>query len=209
MNAKLRRGLLFLALSVTCSSNAFAQEAPDQATLSVNYNQADIRQIIAAVAEITGKKFVIHPSVHAKVSLEMATSVTVDVYYDIFLSILQTHGYEAVPSEGAIHIVPIGVQPGLGSAPPGPYRAGPLRDTIRPVPYFINGQMKGVRVYPRANRSAFDALGFAVGDLITGFDGHPLADPEAANDFLRSLEASTITYVTVDRDGESIVIQMK
>ena len=209
MNAVLCRSLLFLALSVLCSSNAFAQEGSDQPTITANYNQANIRVVIAAVARITGKQFVIHPSVHANVSLEMATGVTADVYYDIFLSILQTHGYEAVPSEGAIHIVPNGVQPCPGSAPPETHNRAGLGDAIRPIPYFINGQMNGIRVYPRSNRSAFDALGFTVGDLIIGFDGLFLADAGLANIFLCSLEASTVGSITLIRDGESKVIQMK
>ena len=90
MNAVLRRSLLLLVLSVTWSSNAFAQEASDQAKITANYKEADIRRVIASVERMTGKTFVIHPGVHANVSLEMATAVTADVYYDIFLSILQT-----------------------------------------------------------------------------------------------------------------------
>ena len=158
---------------------------------------------------MTGKTLVIHPSVHANVSLEMDTSVTVDVFYDIFLSLLQLHGYEAVPSEGAIHIVPNGVQPCPGSTPPETHNRAGLGDAIRPAPYFINGNMNGIRVYPGSNRSAFDELGFAVGDLITGFDGLFLANASLVNRFLCSLEASTVGYVTLTRDGESKIIQMK
>ncbi len=209
MNAVLCRSLLFLALSVLCSSNAFAQEDLYERMITANYKEADIRRIISSVAEFTGKRFIIHPNVHAEVSLEMDTAVTADVYYDIFLSILQTHGYEAVPSEGAIHIVPNGVQPCPGSAPPETHNRAGLGDAIRPTPDFINGKMNGIRVYPGSNRSAFDALGFRVGDLIIGFDGLLLADASLANNFLCSLEASTVGYVTLIRDGESKVIQMK
>ncbi len=212
MNTVLRRSLLFLALSVTCSSNAFAQEGSDHSGITANFKEADIRRVIASVARITGKEFVIHPYVHAEVSLEMATAVTADVYYDILLSILQTHGYEAVPSEGAIHIVPNGVQPCPGSTPPETHNRAGLGDAIRPTPDFINGingKMNGIRVYPGSNRSAFDALGFRVGDLIIRFDGLLLADASLANNFLCSLEASTVGYVTLIRDGESKVIQMK
>ncbi len=209
MNAVLRKSLLLLALSVTCSSNAFAQEGSDHSGITANYKEADIRRVIASVARITGKEFVIHPSVHAEVSLEMDTAVTADVFYDIFLLILQIYGFEAVPSEGAMHIVPNGVQPCPGSAPPDTHNRAGLGYAIRPAPYFINGNMNGIRVYPGSNRSAFDALGFRVGDLIIRFDGLLLADASLANNFLCSLEASTVGYVTIIRDGESTEIQMK
>jgi type II secretory pathway component GspD/PulD (secretin) len=180
--------------------------------ITANYKEANIRRVIAAVAEFTGKTLVIHPSVQGDVSLEMANGVTADVYYDIFLSLLQTHGYEAVPSEGAIHIVPNGVQPCPGSASAETHNRAGLGDAIRPRPDFmngINGKMNGMRVYPGSNRSAFDALGFRVGDLIIRFDGLLLADASLANNFLCSLEASTVGYVTIIRDGESTEIQMK
>jgi len=212
MNAVLRKSLLLLALSVTYSSNAFAQEDLYERRITANFKEADIRLVIGSVERMTGKTLVIHPSVHAEVSLEMDTAVTADVYYDIFLSLLQTHGYEAVPSEGAIHIVPNGVQPCPGSTPPETHNRAGLGDAIRPTPDFmngINGKMNGIRVYPGSNRSAFYALGFRVGDLITGFDGLFLAGPNLANNFLCSLEASTVGYVTLIRDGESKVIQMK
>ena len=212
MNAVLRKSLLLLALSVTCSSNAFAQEDLYEPEIAAAFKEADIRRVIAFTARITGKTLVIHPSVQGVVSLEMDTSVTVDVYYDIFLSLLQTYGYEAVPSEGAIHIVPNGVQPCPGSAPPETHNRAGLSDAIRPTPDFmngINGKMNGIRVYPGRNRSAFDALGFRVGDLIIRFDGLLLADASLANNFLCSLEASTVGYVTIIRDGESTEIQMK
>ena len=209
MNAVLHRSLLILALSATLLSNAFAQEASDEPMIAANAKQANIRLIIASVARITGKTLVIHPSVQGNVSLEMANAVTADVYYDIFLSLLQTHGYEAVQSEGAIHIVPLGVQPCPGSAPPESHHRARLGDAIRPRLDVIDGKMIGIRVFPGSNRSAFDALGFRVGDLIIGFDGLPLADANLANNFLCSLEASTVGYVTINRDGESKVIQMK
>ena len=209
MNAVFHRSLLFLALSVTFSSNAFAQEALDQGMSSLAFRDADIRVVIRSVARITGKKLAIHPSVQGRVSLELATPMTADVLYDVFLSILQTYGYEAVPSGGAIHIVPNGVQPCPGSAPPETQNRTALGDAIRPSPYFVDEKMNGIRIYPGSNRSAFDALGLAVRDLIIGFDGLLLADASIANNFLCSLEASTVGYVTLIRDGESKVIQMK
>lgn len=76
------------------------------ATITPNYKDADIRQIIEAVSEVTGKNFVIDPRVKAQVTMLSATPMTPDAFYETFLSILQVHGYVAVPSGNVIKILP-------------------------------------------------------------------------------------------------------
>jgi type II secretory pathway component GspD/PulD (secretin) len=200
---------LLPTLWLVLGAAAWSQETTDQRTITATYDGADIRQIISAVAVITGKKFIIHPDVDAQVTMDISTSVSVSAFYDIFLSILQTHGYEAVSREDVVHVVPVGTEPGAGSAPPEPRdTAKYIADSIRPTPYFVDGQMRGIRVYPGSNRVTFDAFGFEPGDLIIDYDGLPLADSRALLNFLNSLEASTIGYVTLDRNGDFTVIQM-
>ncbi len=80
--------------------------AAQQATITPNYKDADIRQIIEAVSEVTGKNFVIDPRVKAQVTMLSATPMTPEAFYDTFLSILQVHGYVAVPSGNVIKILP-------------------------------------------------------------------------------------------------------
>jgi general secretion pathway protein D len=105
-NALLRpRRLLIAGLSIVCLGFATLADA-QQAEITPNYKEADIRQIIEAVGEVTGKNFIIDPRVSAKVTMLSSTPMTAEAFYEAFLSILQVHGYIAVPSGSLIKIVP-------------------------------------------------------------------------------------------------------
>ena len=77
-----------------------------QATITPNYKEADIRQIVEAVGEVTQKNFIIDPRVNAKVTMLSSSPMTPEAFYEAFLSILQVHGYVAVTSGDLIKIVP-------------------------------------------------------------------------------------------------------
>jgi len=77
-----------------------------QPTVTPNYKDADIQQIIEAVGEITGKNFIIDPRVKAQVTMVSSTPMSADAFYEAFLSILQVYGFVAVPSGGVIKILP-------------------------------------------------------------------------------------------------------
>lgn len=77
-----------------------------QATITPNYKDADLRQIIEAVSAITGKNFIVDPRVRAQVTMLSAEPMSPDAFYATFLSILEVHGYIAVPSGDLIKILP-------------------------------------------------------------------------------------------------------
>src|SRR5690606_21834273 len=89
---------LGLALSV---QTAVAQEQ----TWKVNLKDADIRAFVTQVADITGYSFVIDPRVKGKVTVISNAPMSQDGIYELFLSVLQVHGFAAVPSDGVIKIV--------------------------------------------------------------------------------------------------------
>ena len=108
MNNKLptlSRARLIVALTV-CSLLALPSAWSQQATVTPNYKEADIRQIVEAVGEVTQKNFIIDPRVNAKVTMLSSTPMTPEAFYEAFLSILQVHGYVAVTSGDLIKIVP-------------------------------------------------------------------------------------------------------
>jgi general secretion pathway protein D len=108
MNNKLptlSRARLIVALTV-CSLLALPSAWSQQATITPNYKEADIRQIVEAVGEVTQKNFIIDPRVNAKVTMVSSTPMTPEAFYEAFLSILQVHGYVAVTSGDLIKIVP-------------------------------------------------------------------------------------------------------
>ena len=100
-----RRFRLVVALSL-CSLSAAPLTWGQQATITPNYKEADIRQIVEAVGEVTQKNFIIDPRVSAKVTMLSSTPMSPDAFYEAFLSILQVHGYVAVTSGELIKIVP-------------------------------------------------------------------------------------------------------
>ncbi len=76
------------------------------ATITPNYKDADIRQVIEAVGEVTGKNFVLDPRVKAQVTMLSSAPMSPDAFYEAFLSILQVYGFVAVPSGNLIKILP-------------------------------------------------------------------------------------------------------
>lgn len=81
-------------------------DASGEKTWTVNIRNADIQAFITQVAEMTGKNFVIDPRVRSRdvtvISKQALTSAEV---YELFLSVLQVHGYAAVPAGDVIKIV--------------------------------------------------------------------------------------------------------
>ncbi len=75
-------------------------------TITPNYREADIRQIVEAVGEVTGRNFILDPRVNAKVTMLSSTPMSPDAFYEAFLSILQVNGYVAMSSGDVIKIVP-------------------------------------------------------------------------------------------------------
>ncbi len=74
--------------------------------VTLNLKDADIRSFIETVAEATGRNFVVDPRVKAKVTVVSARPMDRDEVYQVFLSVLQVHGYAAVQVGQIIKILP-------------------------------------------------------------------------------------------------------
>jgi general secretion pathway protein D len=85
---------------------AQAQDAQSQGAITPNYKEADLSQIIEAVSAVTGKNFIVDPRVRAQVTMLSSTPMSPQAFYEAFLSILQVHGFIAVPSGDVIKILP-------------------------------------------------------------------------------------------------------
>lgn len=75
-------------------------------TVTLNLKDADINALISTVAEVTGKNFIVDPRVKGKVTVVSSQAMDSEAVYAVFLSILQVHGFAAVPSGEVIKIVP-------------------------------------------------------------------------------------------------------
>ncbi|WP_239017184.1 type II secretion system secretin GspD [Seongchinamella sediminis] len=72
---------------------------------TVNLKETDIQELIKFVAEVTGTTIVVDPAVKGKVKVVSSKPVSRDELYDLFLSILEVHGYTAVRSGGVVRII--------------------------------------------------------------------------------------------------------
>lgn len=74
---------------------------------------------------------------------------------------------------------------------------------IRVQPANVGGQLKGYRVYPGKDRSAFSAAGLRPGDLVTSVNGVQLDDPARALQLLGDLSQAGQLNLVVERGGQS------
>ncbi|MES9946472.1 MAG: type II secretion system secretin GspD [Candidatus Thiodiazotropha sp.] len=74
--------------------------------ITLNLNNADIEALIKTVSEHTGKNFVIDPRVKGKVTVISAHPMAREEFYQVFLSILEVHGFSTIPSGDVIKVVP-------------------------------------------------------------------------------------------------------
>jgi general secretion pathway protein D len=99
-----------IAVLLVAMSSAAAAAPPRSTdggpTITPNYKDADLSQIIQAVSEVTGKNFIIDPRVNAKVTMLSATPMSPGAFYEAFLAVLQVYGYVAVPAGKVIKIIP-------------------------------------------------------------------------------------------------------
>jgi general secretion pathway protein D len=86
------------------TSGARASADPNEVTL--NFENADIEGVVKAMAEITGKNFVIDPHVKGTINIVSATPIPKSQVYDVFLSALRLQGYAAVEDRGLVKILP-------------------------------------------------------------------------------------------------------
>ncbi len=102
--------IISLLLSSTFSAIAFSDE------LTMNMRDADIRSLIQWVADNTGKNIVVHRDVQGKVTVLSPQPLSPDEAYQVFLSVLQVHGFAAVETPEALKILPIALA--SNNAPP-------------------------------------------------------------------------------------------
>ncbi|MEC8438561.1 MAG: type II secretion system secretin GspD, partial [Pseudomonadota bacterium] len=73
---------------------------------TVNLKDTDIQEFIEFVADVTGTTIVIDPAVKGKVKVVSSKPVSRAELYDLFLSILDVHGYTAVRSGEVVRVIP-------------------------------------------------------------------------------------------------------
>ena len=94
------RALALLVL-LPLMSMAYGQEE----TWRLNLKDADIRAFVTQVADITGYSFVVDPRVKGKVTVLSSAPMNKNEIYDLFLAVLNVHGFTAISGEEVIKVV--------------------------------------------------------------------------------------------------------
>ncbi|TEQ04971.1 type II secretion system protein GspD [Pseudomonas aeruginosa] len=105
--------LLSLALGIQAAhaensgGNAFVPAGNQQeAHWTINLKDADIREFIDQISEITGETFVVDPRVKGQVSVVSKAQLSLSEVYQLFLSVMSTHGFTVVAQGDQARIVP-------------------------------------------------------------------------------------------------------
>lgn len=97
------RKIAALALALALGAPAYAAKPK---TWKVNLKDADISALVSEVAEVTGRNFIVDPRVKGTITVISSKALTANELYELFLGVLSVNGFAAVPSGGAIKIVP-------------------------------------------------------------------------------------------------------
>ena len=93
-----------LALAAALVAGAPAGAADEPVTL--NFTNADIEAVVKAVAEITGKSFIVDPRVKGTVTIVSARPIPRALVYPTLMSALRMQGITAVESDSVVRLVP-------------------------------------------------------------------------------------------------------
>lgn len=111
-------------LALLCGLLGLPLSGQAQTEASLNLKDADIRTLVDTVSRVTGRNFVVDPRVKANVTVITSRPMEKEELYQVFLSILEVHGYAAVPVGEIVKIIPDanarqGPVPTVGETNPG------------------------------------------------------------------------------------------
>lgn len=99
------RVVSLLLATLTFAAGPLAAATPEE-TVTLNFVNADVEAVVKAVAEITGRNFVIDPKVKGTINIVSARPVPKSLVYPTLLSALRLQGFAVVESDGVAKIVP-------------------------------------------------------------------------------------------------------
>ncbi|MDH1261657.1 type II secretion system secretin GspD [Pseudomonas sp. GD03944] len=105
--ALLAAGLAIAPLPLSAASTPTSAPLSQQEDgWTINLKGADIREFIDQVAQITGETFIVDPRVKGQVSVVSSTALGLSEVYQLFLSVMATHGFSVITQDGQSRIVP-------------------------------------------------------------------------------------------------------
>ena len=89
-----------------CSLLAAVSTAGRAQDINFDFEEAELRAVIQAVAEFTGRNFLVDPAVKGTVTVVAPQTLTEEEAYRVFQSVLEVNGYVTVEADGVTKIVP-------------------------------------------------------------------------------------------------------
>lgn len=89
------------------NNDVWAQEKLNQnnETISMDFDQVDIRVFIKFISELTKKNFIVDDRIKGKVTVISPSGISIDEAYQVFNSVLEVNGFTTVPSGEVVKIV--------------------------------------------------------------------------------------------------------
>lgn len=103
----LAAGCLGAPLPVALAAQPGAAMTQGAETWTINMKDADIRDFIDQVAEISGETFVVDPRVKGQVTVISKHPLGLEEVYQLFLSVMSTHGFSVLAQGDQARIVPV------------------------------------------------------------------------------------------------------
>lgn len=91
-----------LAVLILCSSSFLLAE---EETYTLNFKDADIKELIKFVADTTGYTVIMDPKIRANIQVMSKEPVNQQELYDLFLSVLSMNGFAAIRNNNVLRIV--------------------------------------------------------------------------------------------------------
>ena len=102
-NNKARHRLSAALLGLLCWGLSLSAVAEG---LTLNLKDAEIGAVIATVSEMTGRNFIVDPRVKGRVTVISNQPMDAEELYQVFLAILNVHGFATIPGDSVTKIVP-------------------------------------------------------------------------------------------------------
>jgi general secretion pathway protein D len=107
VKAKFVKSVLVLAILSMAGNLAAAEPKPSvpEQTWTVNFKDTDIVEVVKFVQEVTGKPMIVDPKVRGPIRVIANKPLNKKDLYDLFLAVLDVHGFTAFESDGVVRII--------------------------------------------------------------------------------------------------------
>ncbi|CAM5599388.1 Type II secretion system protein GspD OS=Stutzerimonas stutzeri OX=316 GN=gspD PE=3 SV=1 [Stutzerimonas stutzeri] len=94
------------ALAAVADTGIEGRSSSQEDGWTINLKDADIRAFIDQVSQLSGQTFIVDPRVKGEVSVVSNATLTMDEVYQLFLSVMATHGFSVLAQGDVARIVP-------------------------------------------------------------------------------------------------------